>query len=497
MQSGDVFNPFEQNADRFKLNEFYQSRGYAFARIGISNDINEEAKTVDTTYSVARGEKAYFGRIEISGNYETQDDVIRRELTVHDNELFDGVKLRESQQNIYRLGFFEQQEGISITQKAGEEENTLDYNINLKEGQTGSFNGSVTYSGYSGLAFAVSVSKKNLFGTGRSLTLSLEKGTGEESSNSVALTSPYWLDTNFTNSTQIFANVVDEDYYTARRTGFDFGLTYPVWKNWYAFGNLNWTEEAYSDVDVSNDALVYLDNATSNSSRSIRLGGKYSTVNNTLFPTDGFETSLSAEYFGSILGGTVDYQEYVLSAKYYKTLSEGGRVVFNAGINWSHLFKTDPNIEIPYDRRYRIGGITTVRGFDWYEIEGPSSYGELNGQTAVNYAATLGADEDYFKRHRGGIDQKILNLNLLFPLTREGQNIRGVVFFDMGNVWSEDTMYDLGLTEKDYLYFRKSWGFGLRLLTPMGVFRFEYGIKLDKKPSESPSKFDFHISGLF
>ena len=91
----------------------------------------------------------------------------------------------------------------------------------------------------------------------------------------------------------------------------------------------------------------------------------------------------------------------------------------------------------------------------------------------------------------------MLNLQLYYPLTREGTRIRGLVFFDAGNVWAEDRMYEITGQTKDDWYYRMSTGVGVNLITPMGVLRFEYGVKLDKKPGESPSKFDFHISGLF
>ena len=75
--------------------------------------------------------------------------------------------------------------------------------------------------------------------------------------------------------------------------------------------------------------------------------------------------------------------------------------------------------------------------------------------------------------------------------------MRGVIFFDAGNVWSENRMYEITGAKKDFGYYRKSIGAGIRLITPMGVLRFEYGTKLDKLDGESSGKFDFHISGLF
>ena len=55
----------------------------------------------------------------------------------------------------------------------------------------------------------------------------------------------------------------------------------------------------------------------------------------------------------------------------------------------------------------------------------------------------------------------------------------------------------LGEKEPGFFDLRKSSGFGVRVITPMGVLRFEYGMKLDKRPHETPDRFEFTVSGLF
>ncbi len=517
LQTGKIFNPYQQNGDRFKVSQRYQEQGYAFSRVRVRNKINEENRTVEVIYQVLRGEKAYIGRVEIEGNYETQDHVIRRELEIFDNELFDGVKLKESQRKITRLGFFEQGAGVRLLQSKGAEENTLDYRIKLQEAQTGTFNASLSYSGYSGFAVVLSLSKKNFMGTGRTVTLSTEQMDEGESRYDFSLVSPYWFDTQFVNSFRVFSIIENESYYDTRTVGINFGLGYPLWKNLSANTNYSWKNEDYSDINkIGEDAL---DGVIQNSYRSLRLGTTYSTVNHPLFPSDGYEASISAEQFGGVFGGSIDYRFYSFNTKYFKTLNTAGSLVFGAKFNWSYLEKTSAASDILLSKRFEIGGITTVRGFEYDEIEGPSSAGEL-GEPAADYisrkypyqgdytdcqsdpiCSSLPADKDetreYFEQHRGGTTRRVLNLQLYYPLTREGNNIRGLVFFDAGNVWAEDRMYEITGQKKDDWYYRMSTGLGVNLVTPMGVLRFEYGVKLNKLPEESPSKFDFHISGLF
>ena len=517
LQPGEIFNPFKQNQDRFKINDVYLERGYAYSQIYARPNINDDSKTVDITYYLTKGEKAYIGRVEIYGNYETMDSVVRRELEIHDNELFNGLKLRESQQAITRLGFFAPTTGVQVVRKLGEDENTLNYEIKLEEAQTGTFNASLTYSGYSGFAMVLSVSKKNFLGTGETITLSTEQQEEGDSRYDFSWVIPYWLGTDLTSNFRVFSVFESETFYNTRSSGFNLGLSYPIWKNWTLYSTYSWRNEDYTDISPI-IGFESLDGVSANSYRSIRLGSNYSTVDHPMFPSKGYEASLFTDINGGpILGGTIEFSSYTLNARYFKTLNDNGTLVFGAKFNWSELQQTNPDQNIPLHQRYRIGGVTSVRGFNWYDIEGPSSDSELPSDFSIEelypyqgdyescqadpICPTLPTEKDsnrsYFEQHSGGVRKNVINLQLYFPITREGKNMRGLVFFDMGNVWAEDRMYEITGLEKDPFYYRKSIGTGINLITPMGVLRFEYGIKLDKKPTESPSKFDFHISGLF
>ncbi len=510
LKTGEVYNPYKKNRDEYMIGDIYSGRGYAFSRVYAIEDINDETKVVDVSYQVFRGEKAYIGRIEIQGNYDTKDEVIRRELKIFDDELFNGVKIRESKNNINRLGFFTPGTGIVFNKSVDRNDQTLDYNIQLEETVTGSFNGGISYADYSGLILILSVAQKNLFGTGKSAKVSAEyKETGENMYN-FSLTTPYWLDTLFTNSFSIYSQYYPYDNYNTRTLGASFGLSYPIWNNWRVSSRLSWNEEKYEDIDSDGEDL--LDGVTENSYRSLLMGISYSTVNNPITPSNGFEVSFYARQYGGPLGGTTEYREYTFVNRYFNALNEDETVVFAVLYNQGLLVQTNPNKEIPTDRRYQIGGIDTVHGFDWGEITGPSSgvdiaelypyqgdYSDCDeaGEECTSLSTEKHEDRVYFTSHTGGIDKKVLNVELLFPLTREGRNLRGVIFFDAGNVWAEDRMYEITGKNKDAWDFRKSAGLGARVITPMGVLRFEYGVKLDKQEGESSSKFDFTISGLF
>lgn len=518
LQQGEYFNPFNQNKDEFKLKDIYMERGYAFSQVQASNEIHEGEKVIDTLFKVVRQEKAYVGRVEIKGNFETKDNVIRRELTIHDNELFNGIKLRESQANITALGFFEQS-GIALEKKMGRTQTEIDYDFNLTEAKTGSFRASLAYGGQSGLSLQLQVSKKNLFGTGRNVSFSIEKNNIGNLYN-LSLVNPYWLDTDMTSSINLFRQLdTSKDEYHTLSKGYRLSLTKPIWKKFKGSLSYAYKQETYSEItDAGAEALFGRD---SNVYSSGRFGVGLSTVDNPMFPTGGYDVSSNLERFGGPFGGTVDFIKIKHLYRHFLSLNEDKTLVLMAKVQQNQLQLTGQESFIPLHERFMLGGAYTVRGHEYNAIRGPGSFWEGEEQFDIKEKYPYQGDfeectdsdpaticdtslptekhEDrvYYETHQGGTLSRLLNLELLFPLTREGQNIRGVVFYDMGNVWSEDRMYEITGTTKDMSSFRKSAGFGVRFITPMGVLRFEYGVKLDKKKREKPSRFEFVISSLF
>ncbi|MBT7976439.1 MAG: BamA/TamA family outer membrane protein, partial [Rhodospirillaceae bacterium] len=102
----------------------------------------------------------------------------------------------------------------------------------------------------------------------------------------------------FTNTFSIFSSFIPDDDYDTTTLGFNYGLSYPIWKDWRASTNYSWRNEQYSNV--SSDGEESLGGINNNSYKSFLTGLKYSTVNNPMFPSNGFEASLNVEQFGGV-----------------------------------------------------------------------------------------------------------------------------------------------------------------------------------------------------
>ena len=506
LEEGEIYNPFLQNRDRSGISEIYHEQGYAFVRVIPETVINEETKIVDVNFRVVKGEKAYIGRLEIAGNVETRDHVIRREFEVQEEELFNGKKLLRSQQNINRLGFF--QSGVVLERSPRDQENNmLDILARLKETQTGTFQAQMGYSDFSGFSGGVTISKGNLLGTGRTLRFSAQFAEQSvQQKFDATLIDPRLFDSQvsgsiFTSrsklgdSTEFERGIITENNY-----GFSLGM--PLYFRDLRFG-----------TQISALDRLFSGSDTDLFKRSVSPSLTYNTVNHPVFPSAGIKTSIRMIQTGTPFGGNIRLREYQLQYQQFWALNKDNTFILMAKGRLG-LLQEQGSSPIPSEDRYRLGGIDSVRGHNYFNISGP--YGSIEQRNNIAYrvitdelgyqqtrtydSRTVGLNSSELQELKsGGISERLFNLELLFPLSQdENSFVRGVLFMDAGNVNAESRQYQLlDETEPEFFDLRKSAGFGVRVITPMGVLRFEHGSKLDKRPSETPDRFEFTVSGLF
>ncbi|MDP6211166.1 MAG: outer membrane protein assembly factor BamA [SAR324 cluster bacterium] len=506
LEEGEIYNPFLQNRDRSGISEIYHEQGYAFVRVIPETVINEETKIVDVNFRVVKGEKAYIGRLEIAGNVETRDHVIRREFEVQEEELFNGKKLLRSQQNINRLGFF--QSGVVLERSPRDQENNmLDILARLKETQTGTFQAQMGYSDFSGFSGGVTISKGNLLGTGRTLRFSAQFAEQSvQQKFDATLIDPRLFDS------QVSGSIFSSRSKLEDSTEFERGI---ITENNYGFslGTPLYFRDLRFGTQISALDRLFSASDTDLFKRSVSPSLTYNTVNHPVFPSAGIKTSIRMIQTGTPFGGNIRLREYQLQYQQFWALNTDNTFILMAKGRLG-LLQEQGSSPIPSEDRYRLGGIDSVRGHYYYNISGPYGSSEQRNniayrvitdelgyqQTKTYDSRTVGLNSSELQELKsGGISERVFNLELLFPLSQdENSFVRGVLFMDAGNVNAESRQYQLlDETEPEFFDLRKSAGFGVRVITPMGVLRFEYGSKLDKRPSETPDRFEFTVSGLF
>src|SRR5262249_7311246 len=133
---GNYYSQKIMEEDLQKLTEFYGNQGYAFSNINPQTNIHDDTKTADINFVIDEGKKVYIERINITGNTITGDKVIRRELRVVENSLYNESLVRLSKRKLEQLGYFET---VEVSTPRGSSDDKLILNINVKEKPTGTF----------------------------------------------------------------------------------------------------------------------------------------------------------------------------------------------------------------------------------------------------------------------------------------------------------------------------------------------------------------------
>ncbi|HEX6244548.1 MAG TPA: BamA/TamA family outer membrane protein, partial [Polyangiales bacterium] len=161
-----------------------------------------------------------------------------------------------------------------------------------------------------------------------------------------------------------------------------------------------------------------------------------------------------------------------------------------AGLIWSRVPKG-----VPLYERFFLGGILSVRGFPYNDL-GPIGGGISN---------TIDPGAAQTRLRIGGNIMLRTNVEVEIPIVA-AVGIKGVVFFDAGNVWNTEKTYcqlppyypgDDTHSTCGFNQLRYSAGFGLRWQSPMGPLRFEWGIPLNRRPGDQKIRFDFTIGQFF
>jgi outer membrane translocation and assembly module TamA len=170
------------------------------------------------------------------------------------------------------------------------------------------------------------------------------------------------------------------------------------------------------------------------------------TTTSLLDARSGYVLSAHVEQAGKWLAGSWDYRSVTSEGRHY--LSAGRRLVL---ANRLRVGTIDPigDLErnVPFYKRYFLGGASSVRGWGRFEVGPTSGFGlPIGGHTMLE-----GSSE------------------VRLPLTGK---FGAVAFVDFGNVWSEPWDFKPG----DLRY---AVGPGLRYLTPIGPARVDFGYQVN------------------
>lgn len=471
----------------------YGDLGYAYANIIPRTRIREKDGEVDLTFEIDKGNKVYFGRINVIGNTKTRDKVVRRELLVNEGELYNETRRRESLENVKRLGYFDDVNFNAST--PSDNQDLMNIDIVVKERNTGSIQVGAGYSTYSQFIFNGQVNQINLLGKGQRLGVSIDLSSNQSLFN-LNFTEPYFLDTDWSLGFDAYQSKRTTREYEETKKGGAIRVGYPITRYLRTFLRYK-LESAEIDLDSiygdpflfpvpdSRTLATYGPNPQGNPNgmtSSATLTLEYDKRNDRYTPTKGVYGSASIEYAG--LGGDHNFTKGNVTGRFYeKVLWE---IVFRNNFTYGFVRSNVPGREPPFNELFLLGGANSLRGFEWFSV----AKRKFSQKILNDLTPSLGADTARIRANRpfGGTEQIFYQGELEFPLISEA-GIKGVVFYDIGQANDEISMSE----------FRQDIGFGFRWFSPIGPLRFEWGFPLDRKTEfEEPAVvFQFAIGAPF
>ena len=477
LKTGEVFNRSLLKEGVEEMQKIYGDVGYIYVSIAPIFEPKQDADVVDVKMEIQENGQFYVNRIEFTGNDYTRDKVMRREMLIQEGELLKVTKFRESIDRIYRLGFFEDLKP-EITPNT-ERNNQADIAIEVKENKRNEIRLGGGYSELDGFFGDVVFSTKNLFGSGKIFTLSLQSGTRTKN-YAVQIVEPYFLDRRIALGFSVFRSRYDYFNYLKDTIGGNVSFGFHI------HGDLRGAiSYGYQKVDIDLPNEITLPPADeslfpgANLLQDDRIESRVipqllrTTINNPIDPSRGTRFVFSNEIVGGPLGGQVSYYKPSASfTAYLPGLTKRQHFDINVEGGYAQGFDSQ---ELPFYERYYLGGEQSIRGYETRVVS------PIRIDPRRNQLFLVGGNK-YF----------LLNAEYVIPLAGP---LKVAAFLDYGNAFDNDNNLDF----KDM---RGSTGAEVRFTAPFlsAPFRFIYAINFNRgnllilPPSNRPERTMFRFS---
>lgn len=447
--AGSVLNFVQVNQRLKAIEDLYLKQGYMLVSIPNVQVTPKGILHIDISEGVIED-------IQLVGNEKTKDKVILRELKMKKGKPFNKFQASRSMERLYNLGYFED---VNMKLLPGtQDEHNVVIEIDVVEQKTGVITVGAGYSDSDGTVGIIELGDTNFRGTGDKVNFHWEfGGAGDGKNYTISYTRP-WINSNGDSlGVSIFNRIYEYDDYDAkgntiaeydkRRRGWNITwgrVTGEYRTNYFNFESakesyddhdgFDWGSAATSKGHTAKDMSdawykAIMDNfGTTNSFTFTHV---FDNRDNYFNASRGRRISFAAQWGGHGLGGDYDFYKFTTEGRFYKALGNGHILALR-------LMGGYIDGDVSYGNLFDLGGSNTLRGYEDDQFKGTKMY-----------AATL---------------------EYRFPIAKK---VQGVVFGDGGSTWDIDDGKIPWYQDDDS--FNWSVGVGLRLQTPIGPIRLDYG----------------------
>ena len=473
--AGEPFSEFNVAVDRDTILARYSEKGFPQATFEWSSEPAADPHRLKLRYTIHEGSQQFVRQVVISGNRVTRTHLIDRNITLNPGDPLSPSEMTAIQRRLYNLGVFARVDAAIQDPDSEIAEKYVLYNLEEARrysmaigfgAELGRIGGCETCynapAGATGFSPRVSfdITRNNLWGITHSVSLRTRVSTLDDS----ALLNYSWprfaKNDNLTMSfTGLFDDSRDIRTFNDRREEAAVQLNHRLSKTVTLFYRLAYRRVSVSNLKINPYIIPLL-------SQPARVGmGSLNVIqdrrDDPLDPHKGIYNTLDAGLADHALGSQRNFVRVLARNATYYQLSK--RLVLARSTQFGYIhaihWNGDPLDAIPLPERFFSGGDSSDRGFPEYQA----------GPRDTSTGFPLGGTALFFNQNE-----------LRFPLI--GDNVGGVLFHDMGNVFSSIDKFSFRTNQsdlQDFDYMVHAVGFGLRYRTPVGPVRVDLAYSIN------------------
>ena len=419
--------------------------------------INENRINVDFIFQEL--EKFYVERINIFGNFITEEKVIRNSLIIDEGDAYSNILFNKSLDAIKSRRIFKSVNSEVLSSETDKLLKTI--NIYVEEKPTGEiFAGAGT--GTSGASLTAGINENNYLGRGIKLATNLTVAE-EEIKGKFSVINPNFNNTDRSLNTTLESSTSDflsTGGFKTSRTGFSIGTGFEQFQDLYVNFDVS---TYYEKLDTSSTASAYKKKQEGDYFENLfNYQLTLNKLDQNFQPTEGHRVSFKQVL--PIYSDDLSIENTLNLSQYYSltdNLILSGKFFFKAVNSIDDDVRVSRRVYIPSNK---------LRGFESGKI------GPKDGDEYV-----------------GGNFGSAINLNTTLPNVLSGyENVDLNLFFDAATLREVDYNSSLESTK-----IRSSTGISVNVFTLIGPLSFSYAIPLSSEPSDKTEKFRFRIGTSF
>jgi outer membrane protein insertion porin family len=487
VRPGRVYNAEKVEKTVEALTIATSQQGYSFGQVRPRFERDESTHTMGVIFVIDEGPRVYIERINIVGNFRTQDDVIRRQFRLAEGDAYNRLLVEAARKRLRNLGFFKT---VEIETEPGSSPDRVVLVVSVVEQPTGELSFGAGYSTSEGVIGDISITERNLMGRGQYVRLGFS-GSLERMQVDFSFTEPRFLDRNLAAGFDLFhkeVDFLDVASFKQRDTGGALRLGFPIAEDTQLGLRYRFEREEIYDV-ARNASLAVVESEGVANVSSVGYTVAYDTRNIAMNPTSGAFVSFSQDLAG--VGGDVNYIRSVADARGYYPITNKLTLVGRAQGGVIEGWGGD---DVRMTDLFFKGG-ETIRGFKRAGI-GP--------RDACENPITGDRVGDCRKDSLGGkvFWATTAELRFPFPFIPDNLGMQGAIFLDAGSLYDpSEQALDAVAREGSYILntsdVRMSTGFSIIWQSPLGPLRADIAEALLKADFDKTEIFRFGASTNF